>query len=199
MTAEPADLDPQPVPQAETAVEGLAELVGGDLHDICDAAEAAILDGGGFGWLRPPPRHVMETYWKGVLLVPERELFVARLDRVIAGSAQLMRPPRNNEAQALTGQLTTFFMAPWARGFGLARRLVESVETAARDAGLQVLNLDVRETQERAIEIYHQLGYQRWGTHKNYACVDGRWVTGFYYAKELGAEDLDGGGAAPET
>ena len=204
MTAESVDPDPQPETQAETAVEGLTELVGGDLHDICDAAEAAIMDGGGFGWLRPPPRHVMETYWKGVLLVPERELFVARLDRVIAGSAQLMRPPRNNEAQALTGQLTTFFMAPWARGFGLARQLVEAVETAARDAGLQVLNLDVRETQERAIEIYHQLGYQRWGTHKNYACVDGRWITGFYYAKELDAEDLgaenpDGGGAAPET
>jgi ribosomal protein S18 acetylase RimI-like enzyme len=207
MTAESADLDPQPDAQPQTAVEGLTELVGGDLHDICDAAEAAILDGGGFGWLRPPPRHVMETYWKGVLLVPERELFVARLDGVIAGSAQLQRPPRNNEAQALTGQLTTFFVAPWARGFGLARRLVEAVETAAGTAGLRVLNLDVRETQKRAIEIYDQLGYRRWGTHPNYACVEGRWVTGFYYAKDLGAaapdpealdpEELDGGGAAP--
>jgi ribosomal protein S18 acetylase RimI-like enzyme len=88
-------------------------------------------------------------------------------------------------------------MAPWARGFGLARLLVEAVETAARDAGLRVLNLDVRETQKRAIEIYDQLGYQRWGTHKNYACVDGRWVTGFYYAKDLGAENVDGGEAAP--
>ncbi len=45
-------------------------------------------------------RDVMETYWRGVLLVPERTLFVGRLDGVIAGSAQLVRPPRNNEAQA---------------------------------------------------------------------------------------------------
>src|SRR5256885_5362883 len=26
----------------------------------------------GFGWLKPPPGQVLENYWKGVLLVPER-------------------------------------------------------------------------------------------------------------------------------
>lgn len=185
MMANPGGPDAQSLANPKTAVEQASEFVNSDLHDICDAADAAVLDGGGFGWLTPPPRHVMETYWKGVLLVPERELFVARLDDVIAGSAQLLRPPKNNEAQALTGQLTTFFVAPWARGFGLARRLVEEVEAGARAAGLRVLNLDVRETQTRAIEIYHQLGYSRWGTNQRYACIDGRWVTGYYYSKPL--------------
>jgi len=75
--------------------------------------------------------------------VPERELFVARLDQTICGSAQLQRAPRNNEAQALSGNLTTSFMAPWARGHGLARMLVLAVEAAARAADLRVLNLDV--------------------------------------------------------
>ena len=135
--------------------------------------------------LKPPPRHVMETYWKGVLLVPERELHVARVDGTIAGSAQLQRPPKNNEAQALTGQLTTFFLAPWARGHGLAQRLVESVETAARAAGLRVLNLDVRATQSAAMQVYKRRGYQRWGTHPHYAWVDGRWITGYFYFKDL--------------
>ncbi len=32
--------------------------------------------------------------------MPERLLFVGRLDGIIVGSAQLVRPPRNNEAQA---------------------------------------------------------------------------------------------------
>src|SRR3546814_8454148 len=84
-------------------------------------------------------------------ILPERELFVGRLDGTIAGSAQLMRPPRNNEAQNLTGQLTTFFVAPWARGHGLAPALVARVEEAARASGQRVLNLDVRETQARDI------------------------------------------------
>ena len=134
--------------QPSATVERLSAFRGPDLHDLCDAADAAILDGGGFGWLKPPPRHVMETFWKGVLVVPERELFAARLDRTIAGSAQLVRPPRNNEAQSYVGQLTTSFVAPWARGHGLARSLTLVIEEAARDAGLRVLNLDVRETQD---------------------------------------------------
>ena len=176
----------------ERAIERLGALEGSDLHDLCDAADAAILDGGGFGWLTPPPRQVMESYWKGVLLVPEREVFVARLDGTIAGSAQLQRPLKNNEAQALTGQLNTFFLAPWARGHGLARMLVERVEAAAREAGLQVLNLDVRETQRRAIQIYDQRGFKRFGEHPHYARVGGRWVTGYYFCKVLAPE-------APET
>ena len=108
-------------PKVEALVERLTAFGTSDLHDLCDAADAAILDGGGFGWLAPPPRHLMETYWKGVLLVPERQLHVARLDGTIAGSAQLQRTPKNNEAQALVGQVTTVFLAPWARGYGLAR------------------------------------------------------------------------------
>ncbi len=179
--------------QPSATVERLSAFRGPDLHDLCDAADAAILDGGGFGWLKPPPRHVMETFWKGVLVVPERELFVARLDRTIAGSAQLVRPPRNNEAQGYVGQLTTSFVAPWARGHGLARSLTLAIEEAARDAGLRVLNLDVRETQDAAIRLYESLGYRRWGTHPHYAWIDDRWTTGFFYHK-----DLVGNGARPE-
>jgi ribosomal protein S18 acetylase RimI-like enzyme len=180
-----------------TAVELMTELVGADLHDLCDAAESAIQDGGGFGWLQAPERHVMESYWRGVLLVPERELFVARLDGVIAGSAQLQRAPRNNEAQAYVGQLTTFFLAPWARGHGLARRLVEAVEARAIEHDLQAVTLDVRDTQTRAIQLYEAMGYRRWGTNPYYALVDGQWVGGHYYVKPLEEWHPAAGGGAP--
>ena len=170
-------------------VERLTEFQGTDLHDLCDAAEAAIVDGGGFGWLAPPPRQMMESYWKGILLVPERDLFVARLDGTICGSAQLVRPTRNNEAGAAVGTLSTFFLAPWSRGYGLAVQLVERVSKGAREAGLEVLQLDVRETQKRAIHVYEQLGFQRWGRNPRYAWVDGGWVSGFYYYRDLDPEN----------
>jgi ribosomal protein S18 acetylase RimI-like enzyme len=182
MTTELQDRIPS---RPDVSVEPVERLKGADMHDLCDAADAAVADGGGFGWLSPPPRQTMETYWKGVLLVPERELFVGRLDRTIAGSAQLVRPARNNEAQARCGQLTTFFVAPWARGHGLARQLVQAVEGAARDADLDILNLDVRETQHAAIRLYEALGYQRWGTHPNYAHIGDEWITGLFYFKDL--------------
>ncbi len=75
-------------------VEQVDKLKSGDLGDLCDAAEAAILADGGFGWVTPPPRDVMERYWKGVLIVPERLLLIGRLDGVIGGSLQLVRPAR---------------------------------------------------------------------------------------------------------
>lgn len=168
-------------------VECLTEFAGTDLEDLCDAADAAILDGGGFGWVSKPPRHVLERYWKGVLLVPERTLVVGRLDGVIAGSAQLQRPPRYNEAQSHAAQLTGAFVAPWARGHGLARMLTDAVEEAAVEAGFRVLTLDIRETQSAAIALYESCGFRRWGTNPHYAWVQDSFVAGHYYSKLLTA------------
>jgi ribosomal protein S18 acetylase RimI-like enzyme len=156
-----------------------------DLGALCEAADAAIIDGGGFGWIAPPGRVALQRYFKGILLIPERELFVARLDGVIVGSAQLVRPPRNNEAQAFAANLVHSFTAPYARGHGLARMLTRRVEEAARALGYHVLNLDVRETQEPAIAMYESLGYIRWGVHPAYGRVGGKTVRGIHYYKFL--------------
>ena len=37
-------------------IERLTQYAGTDLDDLCEATEAAIVEGGGFGWLKPPPR-----------------------------------------------------------------------------------------------------------------------------------------------
>src|SRR5262249_40496390 len=67
-------------PGAVISVERVTRYSGTDLDDLCEATESAITEGGGFGWLKPPPRQVLENYWKGVLLVPERRLVAGRLD-----------------------------------------------------------------------------------------------------------------------
>ena len=181
------------------AVERIESLSATDLADLCEATEAAVEEGGGFGWLRKPERETLEKYWRGFLLVPGRALFVARLDGVIAGSAQLIRPPRNNEAQAFSAQLTSTFVAPWARGHGLARGLLAAVEQAARRQGVAILNLDVRDTQQAAIRLYESAGYTRWGTHPAYARVAGKIVPGHFYFKRLMPEETGGGAdAGPE-
>ena len=177
------------LPQAETEpellIERLTEFGDDDLHSLCEATDAAIIDGGGFGWVHPPGRRALEAYFRGVLLVPERELFVARLNGAIVGSGHLVRPPRNNEAQAFAAQFMHSYIAPYARGHGLALMLTQGVEDRARDLGYHVLNLDVRETQDAAIQLYERMGYIRWGTHPDYAHVRGKVVQGFYYYKRL--------------
>jgi RimJ/RimL family protein N-acetyltransferase len=167
------------------AVDRVGELSEEDLQALCEAADAAIIEGGGFGWVNPPGRRALERYFQGVLLVPERELFVGRLDGTIVGSAQLVRPPRNNEAQAFAATLTHSFVAPYARGVGLARLITRRLEDRARALGYQVLNLDLRETHDAAVRLYEALGYQRWGVHPAYARVNGRTLRGFFYTKLL--------------
>jgi ribosomal protein S18 acetylase RimI-like enzyme len=169
------------------SVERLTAFRNNDLQELCEAAEEGIKAGGGFGWLKPPHRPIMESYWRGILLIPDRQLFAGRLDGTIAGTAQLVRPARNNEAQAYSAQITTHFVAPWARGHGLARAIVLAAEAAAAAAGIQVVNLDVRETQDAAIQLYQSLGYRHWGTHPRYARVDDVWVSGQFFWKELDA------------
>lgn len=171
----------QPVP----TVERLTEFTTNDLNDLCDATDAAIEGGGGFGWLKLPARETLERYWQGVLAMPSRILMVARLDGVICGTCQLVKPPVNNEAQSHALQLTTNFVAPWARGHALATMLVQSAENVAREEEFKVINLDVRETMTSAIALYEAQGFQRIGHHPSYAYVDGEEVAGYYYYKKI--------------
>jgi len=173
-------------PDADLSVERATGLDERTMHELCEAADAAILEGGGFGWVKPPGRKALEAYFRGVLLVPERDLFLGRLDGVVMGAAQLVRPPRNNEAQAFAATLMHAFVAPYARGHGLARRITARLEEAARAKGCRVLNLDVRESQTAAIRLYESQGYIRWGTHPAYARIGGRTIQGYFYYKMLG-------------
>lgn len=172
----------KPIPHVELITSRLST---GDLNDLCDSTEAAIEAGGGFGWVERPERDVLERFWQGVLAMPTRALFVARLDGIICGTAQLIRPPSNNEAQAFAVQLTGLFIAPWARGQGLSRRLLDLVERTARRENFSIINLDVRITQEAAIKLYESSGYQLIGEHPCYAEVHQKIIAGRYYYKLL--------------
>ena len=166
-------------------VEITDRLSPADLHDLCEATEAAIDAGGGFGWIAPPPREVLERYWKGVLVVPERHLLVARMDGIICGAVQLIEPSRHNEAQAFSASVIACFTAPWARGRGAGQKLLETSELLALEMGYKVLQTDMRETQTAAIRLFEKLAYRRWGDNPAYAIVDNRLIRGFYYTKTI--------------
>ena len=175
-----------PTTKPDCSVELIqSELSQADLNDLCDATDASIEDGGGFGWLKLPSREILEKYWQGVVAMPQRLLFVARLDCVICGSAQIIIPPRNNEAQAFSVQLTSHFVAPWAREHGLAKMLLHVVEKTAKEHDFDIINLDVRETQKAAISLYESQGYKVFGSHPHYAKVDEKTIRGVYYYKVL--------------
>ncbi|ATJ89963.1 1-(5-phosphoribosyl)-5-[(5-phosphoribosylamino)methylideneamino]imidazole-4-carboxamide isomerase [Acetobacter tropicalis] len=166
-------------------VQRILKLDEDDLQALCEAVDAAILDGGGFGWIQPQGRQVLARYFKGLLLVPERMLFAVRLDGVIVGCAQLVRAARNNEAQAMCVTLMHLFVAPYARKQGLGTLLLQEVENAARSMGYRVLNVDVPETQTAAIDLFRKAGFEQWGTHPHYARIGDQTVSGLFFTKLL--------------
>ena len=167
------------------SVEHLTELSHADMDDICKATEDAIADGIGFNWVSAPQREVLESYWRGALLVPQRMVFGCRLDGALAGSIQLVRPGKHKETSAFACKLEAHFVAPWARGHGLAVQLLEAAERQAAKEGFTVLRLSVRETQERALQIYREAGYTEWGTLPLYEFVNASMVAGRYFYKQL--------------
>lgn len=174
-----------PPSQAILNIEIADAISPADLNDLCDATDSAIEAGGGFGWITPPPREVLERYWRGVLVVPERHLLLARLDGIVCGAAQVVEPSRHNEAQAFSATLAGSFIAPWGRSRGAGRKLTETAEKLAQEMGYKVLQLDVRETLTAAVAMYEDMGYKKWGTNPAYAMVDGKMVAGFHYSKTI--------------
>lgn len=168
-----------------TRIEEIESFTGNDLAELSDLATDAIIDGDGFLWVKPPPLRVLENYWNGVLLVPERSLFIARLDGRIAGTAQLLRPSVNNESGAFAAQITTLIVAPWARRHGLARGMMLRLEELARGRGYTSLDLDVRSDRQAAISLFEAADFARWGVKPRYARIDGRYISGYYYSKHL--------------
>ena len=166
-------------------VERMTEFRHADLTEMVQATEDAVREGIGFNWVLPPGKDVLETYWKGVLVVPERVMFAGRLDGTLAASVQLVKPGLSKETSSFAASIEAHFVAPWARGHGLARILQEAAEREARSQGFSVLRLSVRETQDAAIKLYEENGYICWGVLPFYEFVNAKMIAGRFYYKNL--------------
>ena len=173
------------IEKIEIKVEVLRFVSDLDLADLCNITEEAIKAGGGFGWLKVPPRDILNKYWNGLVVVQNRIFIVGRLNNAIAGTLQLCLQPLNNEAQKNITNITSHFVAPWARGYGLAKKMIDKVEVIAKEKNISCIQLDIRETQEAAIQLFKSKGYLQWGENPNYAFVEGKTIKGLYFYKNI--------------
>jgi ribosomal protein S18 acetylase RimI-like enzyme len=170
-------------------VELLNILNSKDLYDLCDATEATMLDTHGFSigfnkWA-PPLRHEIEVYFKGVMLVPQRKLFVGRIDGTIGGSLQLVMPHSSNQISNFIISIDNHFVAPWARNIRLGRKILEFAESYAKAKHFSLITLSVRENREAAIALYEKLGYKKWGYLDSYEYNGAEIVGGYFYSKTI--------------
>ena len=69
-------------------VEKREKFLKGELEELTTATMDAIKEGIGFGWVTPPPKNKVKDYWQGVLLVPNRDLFIGKYKEIVSGSIQ---------------------------------------------------------------------------------------------------------------
>jgi len=87
-------------------------------------------------------------------LVPPAGLFlVARLDGQPVGCGALKINGRR------LGEIKRMWVAPSARGLGIAQRLLDALEKHAADAGLNILQLDTNRSLSEARALYARNGY----------------------------------------
>ncbi|RME63419.1 MAG: GNAT family N-acetyltransferase, partial [Alphaproteobacteria bacterium] len=153
--------------------------------DLCRATRDTVVEGTESSFGGTPTEVRLSAFWKGVALAPHRTLVVGRLDGIIAGALQLVRPNPLTEAGPYVAEIMTFFVAPWARGHGLARMMVETAEAVARGKGIRILDVSMRANRRRAIALFESLGYARWGEKEHYAFIGGKFVAGLYFSKSL--------------
>jgi len=88
-------------------------------------------------------------------MTPPAGCFVlARLDGSPVGCGALKR------TQPAMGEIKRMWTAPSARGLGVARRVLQLLESQAREFGLRRLRLETNRTLKEAQGLYRQEGYQ---------------------------------------
>ena len=167
------------------SLESLKKISETDLADLCNITEQAIRAGGGFGWLTIPHIETLKKYWNGLVLIKSNILIVGRLNGNIAGASQISFNPPNNEAQKNISKIQAHFVAPWARGYGLAKAMVDLAIEISRENNKKSIQLDIRETQLAAIHLFENKGFTKWGENPSYAFINGTRIKGYYYFKDL--------------
>ncbi len=95
------------------------------------------------------------------LATPNTEFFVARVNGKPVGCVALVD-------QIGYGEIKRLFVCPEGRGLGIARKLMHTLETAAKDIGLGIIRLESGEELKGAMHLYRDMGYQDCAAFGNY-------------------------------
>jgi RimJ/RimL family protein N-acetyltransferase len=105
--------------------------------------------------------------------------FVALADGKVVGWCDISRHGFPSHAHA--GKLG-MGIVPAYRGQGLGRRLIEATLQAARDAGMERIELSVHADNGRAIALYEKVGFVREGLARRSVRIDGRYKDAIHMA-----------------
>jgi GNAT superfamily N-acetyltransferase len=175
--------------QIKTSEEVLAHRQG-----LSTLLQECVNEGSSIGFLAPLSADDANEYWTAVAsLIPQGNLHLfiflsptAELNAPpsVLGTIQLLSIPKATHLHR--AEILKLLVTPSARRQGIARRLMEHVENFAREMGKEMLTLDTA-TESAAMEMYRRLGWEEWGTCRDYASwPDGRRCDATFFRKDLG-------------
>lgn len=100
------------------------------------------------------------------LMPPDGVFLVARLDGQTVGCGGL------KVKSGTCGEIKRMWVAPTARGLGIAQRLLEALEQYATDIGLDVLHLDTNRSLAEARALYARNGYREIAAYNDNSYAD---------------------------
>ncbi|MFG3127243.1 GNAT family N-acetyltransferase [Streptomyces tendae] len=150
----------------EQGVTALLDGLAGLLTDT-------VAGGASVGFLAPLGHAEAVDWWReraAAVAAGRLAVWVAREGERVTGTVSLALPDKPNSRHR--GELVKLMVSREARGRGLGRRLLTTVEHAAAAAGLTLLHLDT-ETDSPAEHLYRSAGWTRAGTIPDYAADPG--------------------------
>jgi len=139
------------------------------IHELIDMLKLTVDNGASIGWLAPLSESDAQDYWLTVQSQVEdgnKILLVAQQEDRVVGAVQIALEPRKNGNHR--GEVQKLMVHMDYRRQGIARQLMEKLNTSAREANRRLLVLDVRKS-DPAETLYQQMGYIHVGDIPEYA------------------------------
>jgi ribosomal protein S18 acetylase RimI-like enzyme len=160
-------------------VRRVEQLTEREIADATALLRALVAGGAALGWVDPPDLDEVRCLLNTVATDDDAVLVTAVDDGRLHGLGYWRRYDRPTHRPH--ADVEKVAVAPDRQGHGLGRRLMTELIAAARDAGIEVLTLDLRGDNTRAAALYESLGFRRYGRLERFVAVgDRRWDKLFY-------------------
>jgi L-amino acid N-acyltransferase YncA len=128
--------------------------------------------------------------WFGEHLPDEHPIFVADIERQVAGWCSLSAYRPGRAALRFTAEIS-YYIAPAYHRQGIATALIEHAPAACPALEIRHLFAIVLEGNEASLKLLEKMGFEKWGYLPRVADFDGREVGQLYYGRHVNPQ-MDG-------
>jgi len=168
-------------------IRNLASIGPREFGGLCDVLIDCVEGGASVNFMLPMTRAKAEAFWTSAaasLERGERAIVVAEVDGQIAGTAQAVWAPQENQPHR--ADIAKMLVRRNARRHGVGALVLAAAERAASEAGKTLLMLDTASPE--AERLYERGGWQRVGTVPKFALMpDGPFCSTVFFYKDLAA------------